>query len=196
MAIQNLTVEIVGISPLLQNNPQTVDVFNKYSKLKKPLTSKRAKTDEDVLALRELETESKIYWDDDLKVYVPTRWVMAAITKNSYKLTKISKDAIRGGVFLIGDKAKLSYDGMKTVKRITDISRNEKFTRLLILPQGQVRLAKSFPVFHDWSFTVSLEYDDTVVDERSLIQILEHSAKYGGFGDFRPSYGRGVVNVK
>jgi hypothetical protein len=196
MAIQTLKVEYTGISPLLQNNPQTVDVFNAYSIKKKPLTAKRTKTEDDVLSLRIIETESKVFWDETNKeVYIPTRWVMASLAKHSFKQAKISKDAIRGSVFTTTDKAKLIYEGMEKVKKINDISNNNKFVTLLILPQQQVRLAKSFPIFHNWSFSMEIEYEDTVIDFIDLKRILEYGAKFGGFGDFRPSYGRATAEV-
>ncbi len=188
MAMKTIQVKFNGISPLLQNNPQTVDVFNHYSKLKKPLTAKRTKTDEDVQNLRDIEVESKVFFDNEIGVYIPTRWVMAAIAK-------VAKAKVRGAVFTTTEKAKLTYDGMNLVKEKTDIVKNDKFVTTLILPQQQVRLAKSFPIFHKWSFEVGLEYDDIILDEAELISILEYSAKYGGFGDFRPTYGRALLEV-
>lgn len=195
MAIKTLKVKYTGINPLLQNNSQTVDVFNKYSKLKKPLTSKRTKTDEDVLELRSIEVESKVYFDDELGVYVPNRWLLASLAKNSYSVIKVKKDHVRAGIFVVEDKAKLAYDGMNTVKKISDIPNNERFVTTLILPQGQVRLAKSFPIFHKWSFEFTIEYDDTLFDKSSLVQLLEYCGKYNGFGDFRPTYGRAMCEV-
>jgi uncharacterized protein YeeX (DUF496 family) len=120
---------------------------------------------------------------------------MASLAKHSFKQAKISKDAIRGSVFTTTDKAKLIYEGMEKVKKINDISNNNKFVTLLILPQQQVRLAKSFPIFHNWSFSMEIEYEDTVIDFIDLKRILEYGAKFGGFGDFRPSYGRATAEV-
>ena len=195
MAIKTLNVKFTGITPLLQNNPQSVDPFNYYAKLKKPLTSKRTKTDEDLILIREIEVESKVFFDDELKIYVPTRWVLASIAKNSHALAKIAKAKIRGAVFTTHEKAKLIYDGMELVKEKVDIVKNEKFVTTLILPQQQIRLAKNFPIFHKWSFETELEYDDTIIDFNDLKRILEYGAKYGGYGDFRPSYGRAVAEV-
>ena len=163
--------------------------------MKKPLTSKRSKTEEDLIAIREIEVESKVFFDDDIGIYVPTRWVLAAIAKNSHALAKIAKAKVRGAVFTTSDKAKLTYDGMQSVKEKTDIVHNEKFVTTLILPQQQVRLAKNFPIFHKWSFECELEYDDNIIDTVDMKRILEYSAKYGGFGDFRPTYGRAICEV-
>lgn len=194
MAIQQIKARFTGIAPLLQNNPQSVDPFNKYSVMKKPLTSKRSKTEDDILQVRIIETESKVFWDDIQKeVYVPTRWVMASIAKHSFKQAKISKDTIRGAVFMTSQQAKLEYDGMNKVKKLSDISKSDQLTTLLILPQQQVRLAKSFPIFHNWSFEVELEFDDTVVDLTDLKRVIEYGALFGGYGDFRPTYGRAKV---
>ncbi len=197
MAIKEITVKFIGISPLLQNNPQTVDVFNRYSKLKKPLSDKRgkAKTDDVIQKLRDIEVESKLYFDDDIGVYIPSRWVLAAVAQNAYALTKISKAKTRGAVFTTEDKFKLNYDGMKGVKTKLDIVHNPKFVVTLILPQQNVRLAKSAPIFHKWSFNVTLEFDDAIINREDLVTILEYSAKYSGFGDFRPTYGRALCEV-
>ena len=197
MAIKTINASFTGISPLLMNNPQTVDPFNHYTKLKKPLTNKRgaAKTDEIIQKIRDIEIESKIFFDDDIGVYVPTRWVMAAIAKNAYALSKIAKAKVRGSVFMSSEKAKLSFDGMDKVKHKIDIVKNDKFFTLLILPQQQNRIAKGFPIFHKWHFDVDIEFDDIIIDTAELVRILEYSAKYGGFGDFRPSYGRCICEV-
>ncbi len=195
MAIKSLTAKFTGINPLLQSNSQTVDVFNKYSRLKKPLMSKRTKTDEDVLELRSIEVESKVYFDKEIGIYVPQRWLMASLAKNSWATIKVKKDHVRAGLFVVADKAKLTYDGMGKVKKITDIAKNEQFVTTLILPQGQVRLAKSFPIFHKWSFEFEIEYDDTIFNESELTSLLEYCAKYNGFGDFRPTYGRALCEV-
>jgi hypothetical protein len=195
MAIKTLTAKFKGIAPLLQNNSQSVDPFNKYAKLKKPLTSKRTKTDEDLLEIRDIEVESKVYFDDDIGIYVPSRWLSASLAKNSWSVIKVKKDHIRGALFIVEDKAKLTYDGIDKVKKISDVVKNEKFVTTLILPQQQVRLAKSFPIFHKWEFEFTIEYDDSIFNDKELGSLLEYCAKYNGFGDFRPSYGRCLCEV-
>jgi len=195
MAIKTLTAKFSGIAPLVQNNPQTVDPFNAYSKLKKPLVKKRSKTDEDLMALRNIDIESRLFYDEKLGVYVPTRWVMALIAKNAYELTRISKAKIRGAVFVVGEKSKLTYDGMDTVKKIDDIVKNERFHYIRITPQRSERLAKIFPIFHKWRFEVEIEYEDKIINKSDMKRILEYGAKYGGFGDWRPGMGRALCEV-
>jgi len=195
MAIQQARITITGIGPLLQNNPQTVDPFNRYTKMKKPLTSKKAKTEEDLIELGNLDTESKLFFDPTIGVYVPTRWLTEQIVTSAYGIIKLGKDKMRGGVFSTEEKAKLTYDGMNKVKTIQDIVFDQQFRHRMILPQQNIRIAKDFPIFKNWSFSTVLEFDDTVVDLPGLTNILKRSAMYVGFGDFRPTFGRAKAEV-
>ena len=197
MAIQAINYTIKGIAPLLQNNPRTVDRFDPYSQLMAKINAKKTRrTDADYLELRDLEMRSKIYWDDELGIYVPTSWMDAALAKNSFSLVKVSKDTLRGTVFQNGSKVKLFYRGMDKVKGAEDIVLNEEFRHLRIVKQAQNRIVKAIPIFHDWSFSGSMEYDDKQIDPESMERLIKHVAKYGGFGDFRPSFGRAEAEVE
>lgn len=192
--IKFINAKFTGINPLLLANPQTVDRFNAYTKAMKRINDKKTRrTDDDYLELANLEMRAKLYFDDEIGVYVPSTWVGAAIASTSFKTVKIGKAAIRGGVFTTADRLPLSYRGQDKVKQIEDLINNEAFRHKMILPQGQVRVSKTAPIFHGWSFSCGLEYDDSVVDEDSLKHIINQAAKYGGFGDFRPTFGRATV---
>lgn len=196
MSMKELTYTVKGRAPLLMNNPQTVDRFNEYAKKMKVINNKGAKrTDEDYMELRDLEMQSKIYWDDQLHIYVPSRWMAASLAKVSFKRAKISKADFRGGVFMTGDKYKLHYRGEKTVKGRADVEKNENFRQIMLLPQGQIRVAKAVPIFHEWYFSGEIEYDDKVLDPATLENLIIQASYYGGFGDFRPTFGRAEAVV-
>ena len=125
----------------------------------------------------------------------PTRWLTEQIVTSAFGIIKVGKDKMRSGVFSTDDKAKLSYNGMNTVKTIADVVMNPMFRHRKILPQKDIRIAKDFPIFKGWSFSTVLEFDDSVVDLTGLRSILGRSTKYVGFGDFRPTFGRADVEV-
>ncbi len=127
-------------------------------------------------------------------VYIPDGWITAFLASNTKPRTFTLKD-IRGGIFTTSSKAKLFYDGINLVKKKEDISKNNKFIYLRTVKQGQVRIVKPFPIFHNWSFQFELEYEDTMFDLDELVSHIKHNAKYGGFGDFRPSFGRCLCEV-
>jgi len=196
MAMRNATVKITGVSPLLQNNPQTVDRFNHFAKRMKTISAKGTRrTDDDYLEMRDLEMESKIYFDDELGVYLPSGWLAEAIATAAFRVAKISKANIRGALFISDDKIKLAYRDSTKVKKITDIVGNAAFRQMLTLPQGQVRIVKAIPLFHAWSSESAIEFDDKIIYPNSLTRIVEHTSRYVGFGDFRPKFGRATAEV-
>lgn len=197
MSIQTLSATITGVSPLLQNNPQTVDRFNKYAKAMARINSKKTKrTDDDYRELQDIEIRSKIHFDDDVGIFAPSTWVTAAIAGNSFRTVKVSKADVRGAVFVTDDKLPLNYRDKSKVKKPEDIVANGDFRINLTLRQGQSRILKAAPIFHDWSFSFGLEFDDKIIDPQSLQYVIEYSARYGGFGDFRPTFGRASAEVK
>jgi len=193
--MENIKFKINGAGSMLMNNPQSVDPFNNYAKAKKVITSKRSKTEEDLFELQRLDIESKVYINDILGVYIPTSWIMAALAQASFKKVKIAKKEIRAGVFVDSTKEKLYYRDSDKVKTKTDISGNPDFYHTMLLKQGQVKIAKSTPIFHDWSFNCSLTFDPSVIDRSTLINILQYCCNYGGFGDFRPTFGRADLEI-
>ena len=196
MSIRFAKITVAGVSPLLMNNPQTVDPFNRYAKAKKAITNKRAgKTEDDLIELGNLETESKLYFDPTLGVYVPATWVVEALCTTAYSVAKIGRAKMRGGVFAGADKIKLHYRGQEKVREISDVVINPEFRHRMILPQGPVRVPKDAPIFHGWSFETDVEFDDAVIDFATLARVAKHAGKYGGFGDFRPTFGRASVEV-
>lgn len=196
MGMQQASIKITGINYLLQNNPQTVDPFNRFSKMMKVITKKRTgKTEDDLIELGNIETESKIYFDEQLGVYIPTRWLTEGICTAAFGVIKIGKDKMRGGIFPVEEKAKLVYKDMGKVKTIDDVVGNPTFRHRALLPQGQVRIPKDFPIFKEWSFQTGIEFDDTVVDFNGLKSVVERTARYVGFGDFRPTFGRATAEV-
>lgn len=198
MAIKTLTATFNGFSPLLQNNPQGINPFNPLQKEAASANKKYKadKTEENFIAEAQVGIRLRTFWDDELGVYVPTRWVSASIAKHAYsKYRTLSKDKVRAAVFTTADKVKLIYDGHKKVKTLDDVAKNNKFHTMIFQKIGMSKVPKSMPIFHKWSFEVELEFDDSIIDVEQLTSILEYGAKYNGYGDFRPTYGRAICEV-
>jgi len=196
MSILTASIKITGIAPVLFNNPQTVDRFHPLTKRMAAINAKKTRrTDDDYLELRNLEMEAKIYWDDDLGIYVPATWVTSAIAANAFRVCKVSKADVRGCVFPTEAKLKLHYRGMEKVKKADDVIYNPDFRHMMTLKQQASRVVKAMPIFHKWWFETALEFDDKMIDPASLARTIEHAAKFGGFGDFRPTFGRAVAEV-
>ena len=191
MSMLKAKVTITGTAPLLQNNPQTVDRFNEFSKKMAKINAKKTRrTDDDYLELREIEIRSKIYFSKQIGIFVPESWLTAATAATAFRVGKISKADVRGALFATEAEIKLNFLGMDKIKTEEDVVMNPAFRTLLTLKQGQVRVVKAFPIFREWNFSTVVEFDDKIIDPDTLTNIVEHTAKYGGFGDFRPKFGR------
>jgi hypothetical protein len=191
--MKTIKVKYTGVDEILFNNPQMSDPLNKYTKEMKTFSGKRKKTDDDVLTMRKIELRAKIYHDDELGIYVPSTWVTASIQGVSWAKAKVKKADIRASVFVTQPKLKLHYEKMNLVKNPIDIVNNEHFHKVLSLKQGQVRVVKATPVFNKWSFECDIDFDDTIINESELKGLIKYGATFGGFGDFRPTYGRANV---
>ena len=85
---------------------------------------------------------------------------------------------------------------LRKLKTLIDLVAESGIAELEITEgEGKVRIVKSVPIFHEWRFTCGLEFDDSVIDTDSMKNIITHVARYGGFGDFRPTFGRATVEI-
>ena len=187
--IKNIRIEYTGLSQIVLNNPQTVDPLNHFTKEMAKINKKKVKTEDDINHRYDLEIAAKLYWKSG-KVVIPTTWVTASVCKVSHKLIKVAKSDIRSAFFPVDDWAELKYRGADKVKTTQDIIENHDFRWLFPTKQGQAKIMKAFPMFEEWSFTVDAEFDDSILVKEDLERVVEHAAKYNGFGDFRPTFGR------
>ncbi len=193
--MKRLTLTIVGKNELRLSNPQAVDPLNQYSIRMKAFTDvHHSRRDEQhYLAQRDLEYESKLYWNDELGVYIPSSWIMESIAKESFAQVKVAKAKMRGAVFMTTDKIKLHYNGENTVNSKMDVIHNQELRATQPIKQGQVRIIKVFPKFTGWSINVELDFDERIFTEQELKKILSVAVARNGFGDFRPTYGTGHI---
>ena len=192
--MKKLTFTLVGNNEIRLNNPQTSDPLNVYAKKMAELNAIRKKDEPTIIQQRLVDVESKLYWDNELHVYVPSSWIMEAIAKESFAQVKLAKAKMRSSVFISGTKIKLNYDGMETVNEKKDITHNERFKVSQIIKQGMTRIVKTFPQFTGWSMDIEIIFNEDIIAERSLRSILDVAAKYNGFGDFRPTFGTATIH--
>jgi hypothetical protein len=193
--MKNLKCRVVGNNEIRMNNPQAADPLNKYAKAMKVINAihHSKKTDADREKLENISIESKLYFNDELGLWIPSTWIMAGIGGVSFKLCNIGKKVIREGVFMNSDKIKLHYFGENNVKKIEDIVLNQDFRVTEFHKIGTAKIAKAVPSFKAWSFDIDLDFDEEVITETDMINVIKMMVERKGFGDFRPTYGRGTV---
>jgi len=201
MAIRKFKVKVTGLEGmgLMTNNPQLVDPENQFTKdcSRLYLAAKKAKTPESYQASREMDIRAKMYFDPKVGVYIPGTWIRESIATASYKILGKgkSKDTMRASVFIEQQKIPLDYRGKSKVKTPLDIVGDSSFHNSMNVVQGQIRVMKSAPIYHDWSFSTDITFDDTVVTQEDLMNVLTHTSRLVGFGDWRPTYGLASAEV-
>ena len=195
---KKITFTLKGLTPMILHNGRMADPLNEYAKKLKKISGKRAKTDDDHIAMSEIEWEAGLYWHrefPDAGLYMPSENLYAAIIKASKKLklgTSIS-------AVMMSDP--IGY-AIKTKYKTLDEMRADPQTWFKKLVTVQTsKLMRTRPMVHDWSIDVECELDHSILGVDQLEEILKICGKVVGLGDWRPGspkspgfYGRFAVS--
>jgi len=181
-----LNLQLTGIQPMIQHNGRLANPLDPWTRQLKTLTSKRRKTDEDLVAIMRTEARGSCYETDDGLLGFPTANVWRCI-----------------------------YDAAKAFKRGEDIKRGfhyEPVTPPLLVWGGQIigvdewledpthidyrpmrvnssKTMRARAIVPGWSCVHYFEVLEDVIDPRDLVPILERAGRLVGLGDSRPTYG-------
>ena len=186
MAWNKVSYKLTSSAPLIQHNGQTADPTNKWSKSIKLISSKRAKTDADYEEMARLEFMAGLYLGENGPI-IPA-YMIDALIINGAKKSKEGMTA-KSGCFCL-EHAKLEYKGPRTAN---DLWADENFHFARIVRIGQSRVSRMRPIFNEWSATITLHVEDTMVNTARVDEWLNAAGTQVGLGDWRPQYGRFTV---
>lgn len=189
--MRNLKIVWKGISPLIMHSCKCVNPLHPITKELKKYTSKRTKTDEDLVKISDLEWESGAYWHDEIGLYIPGENVEATI-RNGAKNFKKGKD-VEKYISVTEPYIKLFY-GEDLTKE--ELIKNYEYRDTRVMVVNRARVLRTRPRFDQWNITFTLMYDETKIDLDMIVNILEYSGNYIGVCDSRPRYGKFCVTVE
>lgn len=182
------TYNITGVSPLLLHNGQTADPLNKWAKALKAVSGKRVKTDADHEEMSRIEWMAGLYIGEDGKPCIPGE-VFEAALKEAAKLQKMGKAASSG--IIVDTAAKLRFKGdTKTPEQLWE--GGEHLLRVPVRVQ-QAKCMRTRPMFSDWSASVTVQYEDSILNENAVDQFMRDLGSRIGLCDWRPKFGRFTV---
>lgn len=189
--MKRLHVTIYGTSPLIMHSPKCVNPLHPVSLQMKQYTSKRKKTEEDLMAISDLEWESGVYWDENVGLHIPNE-CLAATLINGAKFNKNGKDISRYCHILnplvpldIGEAQ--NYDSMKHDARFRDV-------RSVCVQRA--RVIRTRPRFNTWSAAFDMLVEDDKVDIAVVTKAFENAGGYVGVCEMRDrGYGRFNVRI-
>ena len=173
-----------GVAPLIMHNSRGADPLNEYAKRLKEVTKKRKKSDEDQMAMSEIEWESGLYWDDKIGPYIPGINILSAIWEAA-KLSKQGKEAKRS-FMVVEPKCRLEYQGPRDLVGLWKAG--FKDVRLMRVQMTKVRRTR--PSFNEWACEFTLAFDDSIWNRADVVTLVATCGRYIGLLDGRPVTGR------
>lgn len=189
--MRNLKVTWKGISPLIMHSCQCVNPLHPIAKELKKYTSKRTKTEEDLLKISDLEWEAGAYWKDGIGLYIPAENVEATII-NGAKANKNGKDVQRF-VDVTDLYIPLNYGENLTKEELIN-NYEYRDTRIMTVQRSKVNRTR--PRFDQWKIEFNLMYNEEKIDLETIVNAMEHAGLYVGLCDSRPKYGKFSVVIE
>lgn len=189
--MKNLKVTWKGISPLIMHSCQCVNPLHPIARELKKYTSKKNKTEDDLLKISDLEWEAGAYWKDDIGLYMPAENVEATI-QNGAKAYKKGKD-IEKYVNVTDLYIPFNY-GENLTKE--ELIQNYEYRDTRIMTVMRSKVMRTRPRFDQWNITFNLLYNEEKIDIETILSAMEYAGNYVGLCDSRPKYGKFVVTVE
>ena len=189
--MKNLRTTWKGITPLIMHSCKCVNPLNPISKELKKYTSKKNKTDEDLIKISDLEWQSGAYWDNEIGLYIPGENVEATL-RNGAKAFKKGSDFSK--YVNVTEPYIKFYYGEDLTKE--ELIQNYKYRDVRPMNVQRSKVLRTRPRFDQWNITFNLLYDETKIDIDTIINVLEYSGNYIGLCDSRPRYGKFCATIE
>lgn len=186
-------VTATGLQPLVMHNSRLVNPFDEYTRQLKSLTSKRGKTEDDLLAIAAIEFQGSLYFTDGLGPVIPRKMLFANVV-NGAKFDKKGASVPRSGIMFDQKDYKLDYDGPRTRDGLWGDGQSQYCLYTEVGVQ-QAKVMRMRPVFNEWSLTFTVELDTSVLSADQFAAAVTKGGKFVGLGDWRALNGRYAADV-
>lgn len=183
--MKTLKFKIEGVCPLLQHDDKTANPFNEYAKQLKAISSKRKKTEDDLLEMARIEWLAGLYHTPQSGYFIKAECFEGSFYEaaKAKKLGKTFKEAVRipdDPAFHFEHEA-LSPDQLFLMDEYKDF-RTIKIQRSKVL--------RCRPIFNRWHCEIEIWYEETRLNKQEIRDLVEYAGRYIGICDYRPKYGR------
>lgn len=169
-----VSFEIVGISPLLQNNPASFIGADEGA----GLATKKVYDDND-------EATRRLYFTPDGSHYHPAEAFVKSMVKAAAgkKIGKaFATAALKGSVFIAEPHAIITdHKGKKPTWTVDK--------KPVVV--GKARILRCRPMFSEWHIWLALEIDASLISKDVVRDCLSIAGRVVGVGDYRPEKGGG-----
>lgn len=188
-----LEITLTGDRPMLQHNSRLSNPTDHYTKLLKQITSKRKKTDEDLITIGHVEARGGCWETEEHLIGVPNEAVWRCIY-DAAKAYKLGEDIKRGLIFSPGVEPLLINGGQHDCDEFLAVADHIFYKSVKIQRNRTMRARPRIPA--GWQSTHTFELLDDVMDERTIEPVLDRAGRLIGIGDWRPTYGRFTASME
>ena len=192
MSNKQIKIKLEGIGAgLMMHDSRLVDPLNPISKKIAEISARSKKTTDSNRELARLEFLGGLWLNEDNRIVVKAEALEASLCKCAYAVAgkAVSKDKMAASAMCL-DSPVLIYDGPDDPEKLWE---TDRFVSRLPVKIGKARIMRTRPLFRKWSAVAVFDLDTGSVNEDVFIRIAEHAGQYVGIGDYRPRYGRFVV---
>lgn len=189
--MKKIRVSMVGTSPLIEHSPKCVNPLHPIAKELKRYTSKKKKTEEDLIKISDLEWQAGVYWDDNLGLVIPNQCIAATFLAGA-KMNKMGS-ALQKYVFVVDSQIPLDIGEVQNFEKMnTDLRYRD--TRSVCVQRQ--RVIRTRPRFDTWRLEFDMLYDENRIDLDAIALAIENAGNYIGMCEMRTmGYGRFVASI-
>jgi len=189
--MKNLKVTWKGTTPLIMHSCQCVNPLHPIAKELKKYTSKKKKTEEDLIKISDLEWEAGAYWKDGLGLYIPAENVEATLI-NGAKANRKGSDIEK---YCDVTDLYIPFDYGENLTK-EELVQNYEYRDTRAMTVMRNKIMRTRPRFDQWNIVFNLRYDDTKIDIDTIVNAMEYAGQYVGLCDSRPKYGKFVAMIE
>lgn len=184
--MKKLHVTLKGLNTLMMHSPKTVNPLHPLALELKKYTSKRKKTEDDLLKISELEWEAGLYYDEANGLHIPMECLQKTL-ENGAKLFKAGKDIQRycqfaGAVASLDIGVPFDLERMRHDMRYFDVR---------AVAVQRARIIRTRPRFDVWCCQFDMLFDEAHIDMDTIGRAFENAGQYVGLCEARSlGYGR------
>ncbi len=173
------------------HNGLMADPTNPLVRRIKEITSKGSKkmTDSDYEERDRLEWEAGLYWDSEDGLIMPSDNIERCVQLGAQK-SRIGKD-VQAAVFCANTHVPIVYDGPKDKDKLYDDPRFSLRKGVAVQKSRIIRIRPMIPT--GWTMAFDLEFDEGIVNPKNLMKAMTDAGSLVGLGDWRPKFGRFLV---
>jgi len=191
VALVSQSFKLTGAVPIILHNGRTANPLDPWSKALKAISSKRKKTDADHEEMARIEWYASLYQDKQGHIILPGMLIEAAF-QNGAKKHKLGTTA-KASLF-VDQHSRLEFDGMElTADELWERGDN---TLTVACRVQTSKVMRTRFVAEEWSATVTVTYEDTLLNLAQVVDIIDATGSQVGLGTWRPKHGRFFAEIE